>query len=241
MGKLNASQGMRQLLMTDYGHYARQDERAMLNAILLDPKFVLPQFAVAYDNRLLADQPNRSLKNHLICGVAILCRHAADLGADDKRCYALSDYYMREIDKVPDNDDWAGRSLEFYMDMARQFSALVTEGRQQNYSLPIARAVRFVRQHLYDRFTVADIARAVRVHPNYLSSRFRAEVGIQLRTYMRNVKMEEAKDLLQNTGHTIAEVSEMLGFCDVSYFTKVFHRVHGHTPRQTLGRHGGMR
>ncbi|MDF2589267.1 MAG: hypothetical protein K0S41_3108 [Anaerocolumna sp.] len=68
----------------------------MLTAYLLgdDSKFIYNSI----NEYELAIQPLRSIKNNLICA-AVICRNAADLGADDERCYALSDYYINEMKK----------------------------------------------------------------------------------------------------------------------------------------------
>lgn len=228
MNRLEALRGVRSILMAGYGHYSRAEERRIFDALLLQtideiPKPVREEIQAGF---VLAGQPLRSLKNSLICGIAVLCRHAADLGADDARCYALSDYLIREIEDRFDARSWQQTG----MDIIRQYAALVAEGRQKNYSLPVVRTVRFVGQHLYEPVTVQGIAREVGVHPNYLSSRFREETGTPLRVYIRNRKMEEAKNLLRDTSHTISEIAEMLGYCNVSYFGKVFRQVYGHAP-----------
>lgn len=232
MSKRKASQGIRDILMSGYGHYSREEERMKFNAILLHPDLDhIPQFET-YENALLANQPLRSLKNNMICGVAIFCRHAADLGADDQRCYALSDYYIREIEDMPDSHKLHESMPLLGFEMIQGFAALVAEGQQKNYSLPINRTIRYIHQHLYDKFNVSDIAQAIDVHPNYLSSKFKKEVGTSLCKYIRNKKMEEAKSLLQDTNHSIAEISEMLGYSNVSHFAYVFRQVYNYAPHE---------
>jgi AraC-like DNA-binding protein len=77
-----------------------------------------------------------------------------------------------------------------------------------------------------------DVANAVKVHPSYLSSLFRTETGVPMTQYIRDKKMEEARNLLRTSSSSVSEIAEMLGYNSLSYFVKVFHRVNGCSPRE---------
>lgn len=230
MADLHTTRNIRNLLLSGYSHYSREAERKLIQDVLLGNLSALPGSVGDYDVTLLSEYPLRSLQNNLICAVAVVCRHAADLGADDEKCFAASDTFILEVEKLKDVQD----ALELLKKMTLYYIGLVAEGQEKTYSLTISRAVRYIRQHLYQRLPVKEIAESVGVHPNYLSSRFREETGISLCGYIRNRKMEEAQSLLLNTGHSISEIAEMLGYSSVSHFSKSYKAVYGHLPHETL-------
>lgn len=223
-----ASRTVRQMLTSGYSHYSRKWERNLYDYLLLDLNTELPDIPLKLEHFDLAEQPKRSAKNNYICFIAAICRHAADLGANDIRCYALSDYYIREIEKTEDVRDWA----EIIPTIITHYSSLVAEGRSESYSLPIVRALRYIQQNVYKKLTLKEIARAIDLNPNYLSNRFKEEVGTSITDYIRTAKMEEAQRLLQDSLYSIVEIAEILGYCNASYFAKVYRQVYGHSPRK---------
>ena len=70
---------------------------------------------------------------------------------------------------------------------------------------------------------------------NYLNSvktlqaRFKESTGYTLHKFFLNIKIRSAIDLLKK-GHTVSEVSDMLGFCNSNYFSQVFRRETGKNP-----------
>lgn len=235
MSKKQAEQAMKQMLISGYGHYSRIEEHKLIIALLQGEEDVIETGSLigkqltnqAMNEFPLAGQPLRSIKNNIICLVAVLCRYAADLGADDERCYALSDYYINEVENRADINHWQELVTEIY----RHYIELVRQGREEKYTLPIRRAIRYIKQHLYEPCRLQDVAKAVKVHPSYLSALFKAETTISMTQYIRDKKMEEAKNLLRDLEYSVSEIAEMLGYSSLSYFIKVFHRVNGCSPR----------
>ena len=253
MERKQAELAIKQMLRADYGHYSRAEELKLildfLKGVVPDemglPAGTKPYAIEALGQALrysgptmndfpLAVQPLRSIKNNLICGVAVMCRYAADLGADDERCYALSDYYINEIEKQANIHNWQQIMLE----IARHYSELVRSGKQDRYTLPVRRAIRYIDQHLYEACSLQWIAAAVKLHPAYLSSLFKAETGVPVSDYIREIKIREAVNLLREGNYSVSEVAEMLGYHSLSYFSKVFRRVCGCGPREFRNRTG---
>lgn len=224
MGRLQAERQVKMNLISGYEHYSRESERQQVNDMLMGKEVSLIVDPTDYP---LAEQQSRSLKNNFICVIALLCRHAADLGADDKKCYALSDYYINEIENSALNIDWR----ELFKSVIEHFVSLVAEARGKTYPLPIQRALKYIHQNLYEKISLKDVASFSRVHPNYLSSLFKAEVGININEYMRKTKIDEAKKLLLDYDYSILEISEMLEYNSPSYFCRVFRTETGSTPK----------
>mgnify|MGYP000906760239 CR=1 FL=1 len=227
MSKRIANQEVKEALMIGYDHYSRKYEKTFFEE-LLKGEIVDRKNYEKPEQFPLADNNIRNIKNGLICCVAIVCRAAADLGADDHKCYALSDYYINEIERKKNTCDWEA----FLNEIFSHYRELVSESQTQSYSLPVTRAVKFIRQHIYEKCSLKRVADAIAVHPNYLSARFKKETGTTVTSYILNEKMAEAKSLLENTDRSISEITALLSFESVSYFTKQFRRNYGCTPSE---------
>lgn len=117
-------------------------------------------------------------------------------------------------------------------EVSRHYVELVRMGREKIYSLPVRKAIRYIQQHLYETCRLQDVASAVKIHPNYLSSLFKKEIGVSLTHYVRDRKINEAKSMFREEDYSESEIAEMLGFRSLSYFSKVFRQVNSCSPRE---------
>ena len=101
----------------------------------------------------------------------------------------------------------------------------------------IRRGIQYIRSHLHGRITLEDVAQEVGLDPKYFSRLFVSVTGERFSAYVQRERIQEAKDLLANSGRTIIDVSNSLGFSSQSYFIKVFSEVVGETPGEYLKKH----
>jgi len=76
------------------------------------------------------------------------------------------------------------------------------------------------------------IADSVYLSPNYISQIFKQETGETIIDYLTKTRMEEARTLLRETDFKVLDISEMVGFQDASYFSKVFKKYTGIHPQK---------
>lgn len=92
--------------------------------------------------------------------------------------------------------------------------------------------VRFVELHLSENCSLQLIAREMNMNANYLGQLFKRETGKTYSTYVTELRIERAKELLASGELSINEIAAALGFNDYFYFLKTFKRVSGCTPKQ---------
>ncbi|NLU42890.1 MAG: helix-turn-helix transcriptional regulator, partial [Firmicutes bacterium] len=80
------------------------------------------------------------------------------------------------------------------------------------------------------------VASAINISPGYLSTIFRQSTGTCFTDYVTGVKIDQAKRLLRETDYKVYEVSEMLGYQNAYYFSKVFKKIVGMTPSEYSGK-----
>ncbi|KAA2294498.1 helix-turn-helix transcriptional regulator, partial [Clostridioides difficile] len=91
--------------------------------------------------------------------------------------------------------------------------------------------VQYVRENTNRNLTVAEIADYVGFSRPSLSRKVKKELGFDLSTFIKNCKLEEAKDLLAFTDKSLSEISNYLSFSSQSHFQKSFKDQYGIPPR----------
>lgn len=111
-------------------------------------------------------------------------------------------------------------------DLATKMSLSVKK-RNNDYSLVIKKALSYITVHLHEKITQVEVADKLNVTPEYLSLLFAKEVGQNFNTYIKEIKINKAEELLLKGDVNTFEISEKLGFTDSKYFYKVFKEVTG--------------
>jgi AraC family transcriptional regulator len=104
-----------------------------------------------------------------------------------------------------------------------------TRGERPGAARWLPEALRYIDGHLGDSLSLAEIASAVGVRPLTLSRHFRGGVGVSLRAYVRNRRVDAAAALLRMTDMAIADIAEACGFADQTQFSRAFRAVLGVT------------
>src|SRR5699024_1482835 len=104
--------------------------------------------------------------------------------------------------------------------------------KKQQYSSAVTACRSYIFKHLYDEIQLSQLSKIVAMNPKYLSTLFKKEVGISLSSYIRSLKMEEAKSLIMFSDYSLTAIYELLHYYDQSHFTKVFKQYTGITPKQ---------
>lgn len=94
----------------------------------------------------------------------------------------------------------------------------------------IAKADAYIRAHFRENISREDVAAVACITPNYLSKQFHSKKGMNLREYINNIRIDEAKRLLLTTNLSVSEVAGMVGYDNISYFSTVFRKRTGMSP-----------
>ena len=86
------------------------------------------------------------------------------------------------------------------------------------------------------RLSLQDIAQHFSVSPNHLSQLFKKTCDIGLNEYINHQKISRSKELLRDSNLKIYEIADQLGFESAFYFSKVFKKVTGMSPRDYQNR-----
>lgn len=88
----------------------------------------------------------------------------------------------------------------------------------------------YILEHYRESLSIGDLAAHVGLTPNYVSALFKRTTGSTLTKYIQQIRISAACDLLTGSPMNVSEISDFLGFCEPSYFNKVFKKVTGSLP-----------
>lgn len=97
---------------------------------------------------------------------------------------------------------------------------------------PIRVAKQYVADNYQKQISLDDIAKIVYLNPVYFSVIFKKDTNQNFSDYVINYRIEVAKTLLRDTFLKISEISESVGYRDANYFSKLFSKVVGITPKE---------
>ncbi|MGM0873437.1 MAG: helix-turn-helix domain-containing protein [Bacillota bacterium] len=175
----------------------------------------------------------RSQKNLTIAGITLATRSAIEGGLHPEVAFTLSDLFIQNIEDINDVKD-----VNTFLEQALcTFADRVILNNQQKYSSSITTCQNYIFKHLYEDITLSHLASLVNMNPSYLSVLFKKEVGISLSEYIQQARIEEAKNLLTLTEYPLSDICTWLNFTDQSYFTKIFKKFTGVTPKKFRNTH----
>ena len=100
----------------------------------------------------------------------------------------------------------------------------------------VHREIEIVKKYIYEHFgediSVESLSKMVYMAPSYLSSIFKKETGVNLSRFIKTYRMEQAKDMLENSMAKIVDISETCGYPNVSYFCSSFREYFGISPQK---------
>ena len=117
------------------------------------------------------------------------------------------------------------------------------EGPAQAQDELAQRIHQFVTDNLHRGPTLKDLARFLGYSEKYSSDLFRTRMGRSFSQYLKHLRIQRATRLLALPQTTLAEVAEVLGFCDQFAFSHFFKKAVGCSPKQfrervnVLGKH----
>lgn len=157
-----------------------------------------------------------------------LSRMAADHGASLQKIFGI-DFdlinSLNQLDTVESLSRWAEAVVIHFMDHV--FSAVHT-----GYSTSITQAVAYIDDHYMNKLTLRELAGYLYINESSLSKLFRQELGVNFTDYLNKVRIDHSIELMQIADMNLLEIAVLVGFEDQSYFTKIFKKVMGTTPRQ---------
>ncbi len=216
-------------ILTSYQHPPYALERKLIASIKqMDEKSSVDTLRQInrHERACLADSQLRSTKDSLIGSCVLFTRAVIEEGVDSESAFGLSDACIRKIEEFTT----VSQTEQFEYEMLQRFIRLLKESERNEYSPVVSRAIAYIKQNIQHKMTLQNIADTVGIHPNYLSSVFRREVGMSITTFIEQQKSEAIRTLLLETSLSLTDIAFTFEFSSVAYFSGFFKKHFGVSP-----------
>ncbi len=174
------------------------------------------------------ENPVRDYKNYAII-LNTLLRKAAEYGAVHPiQIDAVSTQYARKIELITSRSSF----LSLARSMIRNYCFIVKNHSLKNYSILVRKVISTILYDLSADLSLRTLASHFHVTSSYLSTLFRKETGFTLTEYVNRKRIEHAVFLLNSTDMQIQTIASYCGIPDVNYFSKLFKKHIGQTPKE---------
>ena len=119
--------------------------------------------------------------------------------------------------------------LERFRNQVAEALETYKESRKEKY---IELALEYIRGHYKEKITLSRMSSLLNISQGHLSSIFKKQTGKNFSDYVTEVKIEKAKELIETYQYMMYEISDMLGFDTQYYFSAVFKKITGYTPKE---------
>ena len=113
--------------------------------------------------------------------------------------------------------------------IVRKMEALINNPK---YKIVLA-AKTYIQEHIYEKLSLSEVSAAIGVSQNYLSMLFSSCSSLGFNDYVTNLKVQKGRELLSTQNLKVYQVSEILGFENSHYFSKVYKKATGISPSET--------
>ena len=103
---------------------------------------------------------------------------------------------------------------------------------EPDYSSGVREAINYIRENLSIQLDIKKISASAHLAPSTLSRKFRKETGLSIGEYIDSLIMFSAERKLMSGELSVAEISELYGFCDQFYFSRKFKEKFGLSPTE---------
>ncbi|SHM53197.1 Helix-turn-helix domain-containing protein [Anaerosporobacter mobilis DSM 15930] len=104
--------------------------------------------------------------------------------------------------------------------LEKSLTYMKQEMQAPKYSIHVIK--QYINGHYREDISLNQLADLVYLSPKYLSSIFSQTTGISINKYIKNIRMEKARELLVNTNMKIRDIGTTVGYPNISYFCKLF-------------------
>lgn len=141
------------------------------------------------------------------------------------------EFMLFQYAKVKSRETLVSNIAGLYHNVLREIRAI--SATTSGYSDVVCRAMQYQQEHFHEPISLRSIADGIGVSHAYLSRIFHEETAITITDYLRNIRMEKAKQLLAEN-IPLKDIVYRCGFRNYGYFLRLFKEYTGRTPKEYL-------
>ncbi len=180
--------------------------------------FYLDRFSQLYPNVDLKRQHLITRAGNLYCAASI---------------NALADLTVHFINHFYGGNTAAHVERHFSHEARNSFEIVTyrEETNKSHHDEDIIQMQLWLHQNFFKAFRLADVAKMFGMSVRNFNRRFLSATGKSPLSYLQDLRIDEARELLKNSNLCISEVAEKVGYQDTGHFTRIFKKSNGVTPQ----------
>jgi two-component system response regulator YesN len=122
--------------------------------------------------------------------------------------------------------------MNIFLKVIRCLDSLDNKNKTKNYSSYTEKAIKYMRDNFSSKISLQDIANCLNINSSYLSRIFKDETGINIVSYLNNLRMQAAVKLIDRGELNLKGVAEKIGIHNYNHFINLFKAFYGITPME---------
>ncbi|MBB6481244.1 response regulator transcription factor [Spirochaeta isovalerica] len=210
-------------LSSSGGSFPIELEMDLEQAVLAVDKGKLDELFVKLEDMVQSSPASFEDKKNSILDLTVILRHSAALQFPEGEC---------RIDTVELGDSLnVLELLKAFKDVLNELISKVAILYASENIPVIKKACQYIEENYYREISLEDTAAYCNLSTFYFSKIFKEHKKKNFITFLTEIRINEAKRLLNQTDLTMKEISGRIGYRDPNYFTRVFKRVEKCSPR----------
>jgi len=161
------------------------------------------------------------------------CLHLSDNKDHIIKNYIWSIKYEYDLDKNCIDSVVKNLLINFLVETSRIYDLkLGRTAPAAKQNLEIENLIKYMKANLNTNLTLELLAAQIYFSPEYLSRYFKKITGKNISTYLMELRIAKAKELLCSSSYSITEVCHLCGYSSISNFRKYFSKTVGMSPRE---------
>ncbi len=172
--------------------------------------------------------PVRDMKNYCIIINTLFRKSVERGGVHPIHIDSVSGEFAKKIELRSSIED----IQKLIFEMVKVYCQLVNKYSVKDYSPTVQKVIVMIESNLASDLTLSELATTLNINASYLSTVFKKEMGKTVTGYVNEKRIELAQELLKTTNLQIQTVAQYCGIVDVHYFTRLFKKLTGLSPKQ---------
>lgn len=207
-----------------------ESENTLINAVASGNESRAMEMATKFGTYFLPKRTTNNLrdtKNYTITLNTLLRKAAEKAGVHPIHIDSYSNCNISMLEKLTSVEQCMAAQRKIVLG----YCQIVEEHQQKSHSPLIRRILAYAETDLSADLTLKSLSAHLGVNASYLSTLFSKEMGMSLTEYVNTLRISHAKILLENTDIPIKSIASRCGIEDIHYFTRVFKKTCGVTPK----------
>lgn len=206
--------------------YCENTERKIVAAIKsnkpLEIEKITDEINVFVNNNDFDEIKAYEILKHIVFGII---QNSGTLGIESEKVFSeefLHNFIQHKYDMA--------KTVELMRDNLLKTSEYFESTKNFSNEIRAEKAKKYIDEHYSDPLTREELASVVKVSPAYMTTIFKSCTGMNMKTYITQVRMEKAAEMLKTSKASAAAIGERVGYEVSRSFYRAFKTYYGVTP-----------